>query len=554
MPNENHEFLSFGDALFLYLEREGTPLNIASVGVFDGVIELEDFYGYIESKLPGIPRYLQRVVIPPMNIGAPSWEFDPFFDIHNHVRELALKRGTEEELKELAGRVLSTTMDRSRPLWDLTLVKGLRGKKTGLIARAHHCLADGLSGVGLLNALMDTTPEVPKIRRKPLNVNVPPPRDPFTLFADALIGSCSAMVQRTLMAYADILRMAQRLVQNAEKQLDPTQAQQPGEANEASAGLDSFAKMIPEMAQPIERLPFNKLCTGPQKFRWAKIPLPAIKAIKNAQGTTVNDVILTLVTAAFREYVALHGTNVEGRNLRIIVPVSVRDTEKATTMGNEITFVPVAAPLYLREPAELLSALHERMEALKTTRIPELAVFSGTLLGLIPSPLQAVFAPILSRLPISICNVICTNVPGPKDALYLLGHEMLSAYPYVPIGSEMGINCAVLTYNDTAFFGFTGDAYAAPDVERLEDFLLQSFAELQAVTGTSSHKKTPRVRRGSAKKREPVKETSVSAPAKANAQKRPPKKPKQVAKQAKEEPAARIATELPEPELVPAMA
>lgn len=480
MPNsENHEFLSFGDALFLYLEREEAPLNIASVGVFEGTIELEDLICFVESKLPQIPRYMQRVAIPPLNVGSPSWEFDPFFKIENHVRQLNVKRGTEAELKEVAGNILSTTLDRRRPLWDLTLVGGLKGRKTGLISRVHHCMADGLSGVSLLNALMDASPVVPRLRRKRKTAEVPPPRDPVTLFADGLLQSYFSMVQRTLMAYSDMLKMAQRAIDTVEAPGTAGPSQPP--AGVMNGGLDSLSRLIPELIQPIERLPFNVLCRGPQKFRWERIPLPAIKAIKSACDTTVNDVVLTMLAAAFREYVKLHGTNVAGRSLRIVVPVSVRDSGSGD-MGNHITFVPVSAPLDVEDPRKLLAAVHERMEMLKTTGAPELAVFSGILLGMIPSPVQAVVAPILSRLPISLCNVICTNVPGPKEPLYLIGHKMLSCYPYVPIGGEMGINCAVLTYDNNAYFGFTGDANAAPDLARLEAFLVQGFKELQAAS------------------------------------------------------------------------
>ena len=141
--------LSEGDALFLYLEREGMPLNVASVNVFEGEISLKACSAFVESKLPLIPRYRQRVVSPAFNIGFPMWEYDPEFDIRNHVHQVTLKHGTELEFKTVAGRILSRMMDRQRPLWDLTLVRGLKTGNTGIITRMHHCLADGLAGVGL---------------------------------------------------------------------------------------------------------------------------------------------------------------------------------------------------------------------------------------------------------------------------------------------------------------------------------------------------------------------------------------------------------------------
>jgi hypothetical protein len=146
------ERLSWGDTVFLNLERSGMPLNVACVSLFDGDIAFDDYVRFVESRLPLIPRYLMRVVPPPLNAGLPTWEYDPEFDIRTHVREVVLKHGSIAELKAHAGKMLSKVMDRQRPLWDLTLVRNLKGNRTGLIARMHHCLADGIAGVGIAGA------------------------------------------------------------------------------------------------------------------------------------------------------------------------------------------------------------------------------------------------------------------------------------------------------------------------------------------------------------------------------------------------------------------
>jgi hypothetical protein len=110
---------------------------------------------------------------------------------------------------------------------------------------------------------------------------------------------------------------------------------------------------------------------------------------------------------------------------------------------------------------------------------------------MIPPPLQALAGPLASQLPISLCNTICTNVPGPQAPLYLLGHKMLRLYPYVPIGGELGLNCAMMSYNGVAYFGFTGDAQAAPHLHRLERFLSLSFTELQKAAGIRLRQERP---------------------------------------------------------------
>ena len=172
--------LSWGDTVFLHLEREGMPLNVACVCVFEGEIPFNACVRFVESKLPLIPRYLKRVVPPPLNLGLPSWEYDPTFDIRNHLREVTLKRGSDAELKTLAGKILSTVMDRQHPLWDLTFVHGLKGNRSALIFRLHHCLADGIAGVGIMHVLMDASPLVPPLPRRKLRLRVPPPHNVLT--------------------------------------------------------------------------------------------------------------------------------------------------------------------------------------------------------------------------------------------------------------------------------------------------------------------------------------------------------------------------------------
>ncbi len=164
----NSERLSWGDSVFLNLERPGMPLNVACVSIFEGDIRFHDYLRFVESRLPLIPRYLMRVAPPVLTAGLPSWIYDSEFNIRDHVREVTLKHGSDVELKDLAGKVLGKVMDRQRPLWDLTLVRGLKGNRTGLIARMHHCLADGIAGVGIMSALMDASPTPQRLPKRKL--------------------------------------------------------------------------------------------------------------------------------------------------------------------------------------------------------------------------------------------------------------------------------------------------------------------------------------------------------------------------------------------------
>jgi diacylglycerol O-acyltransferase / wax synthase len=488
--------LSSGDALFLYLEREGMPLNVASVSVFEGEISLRACTRFIESKLPLIPRYRQRVVAPPFNIGLPTWEYDPHFDVRNHIHHITLKHGADAEFKAVAGKILSKVMDRQRPLWDFTLVHGLKGNRTGVVTRMHHCLADGLAGVSLMNVLMDPSPEVrPLPKRKPRFQS--PPQPPAPAFLDELINSSVLVAEKVLSAQMELFQVLQQIMAVGEHRSEHTRAAQPAAANSAAhiPSVDQFARFMPELTAATQPLPFNVICRGPQKFGWAEIPLADIKAVKNAFAVTVNDVALALVASAFQHYAELRGVRIKGRLLRIVVPVNVRGNGNAGDLGNRITFVPVTIPLDIRSPRKLVAAIHERTTFLKGVHVAECVSLFGTILGTIPTAAQELAGPIVSQVPLGLCNFIFTNVPGPTTPLYLLGHQMLRCFPYVPIGGDLGINCAVLTYNGIAYFGLTADVHAAPDVGRLEKLLSTSFAKLSRAAGCRPPRKSrPKVK------------------------------------------------------------
>jgi len=458
-PQPNNSF-SWADALFLYLERPGQPLSIASVSIFEGAMPLKTCRDFVESKLFLVPRYRQHVVFPAFNIGLPSWQFDPNFDIRNHIRQVTLRHGTERDLKALASKIVSTHLDRQRPLWDLTLVRGLEGNRTGLIVRIHHCLADGIAGLAIVNVLMDPSPLTPPLARKQPVLPAPPARDPGAQLLDGLMKSYFSAVKGALTLQSEALNIAQAMLANP------------------NGPVNDLMKVMPELALPAERLPFNVVCHGPQKFGWTEVPMAEIQAIRQHCGGTVNDVILTVMTATIRRYAQLRGVRVKGRSARIMIPVNVRGSSNAKELGNRISFLPVTIPLDIRDPLKLFAFVRERMEMLKRSRAAELVGFAGGLFSTIPSAIWAALGPVASQLPLSLCNTIITNIPGPQVPLYFVGHKMLSWYPYVPIGGEMGVNCAILSYNGVAYFGFTCDVNAVPDPENLEKFLATSCAEL----------------------------------------------------------------------------
>jgi len=473
---QNHQQsdrLSWGDTVFLHMEREGMPLNVASVCIFDGEISRVDCIQFVESKLPLLPRYLKRVVAAPLGLGLPSWEYDPDFDLRRHIREETLKHGTELELKAIAGKLFGQVMDRNHPLWDMTLVHGLKENQSAVIFRLHHCLADGIAGVGILNLLLDASPAAPRLPKKKIKFTVPPPRDTLTSLTGGVVDSYADLAQRILSAMADLLNMGERAAMNG-GQLFST---------------NELSDLLPEITAFTERLRFNVKYEGPQKFAWVNIPLAEVKQVGHTFGASVNDVILALVTASIRRYVEFHGDRVKGKLFRMMVPVNLRGKDRTTELGNRISIIPVTVPLDIRDPKKLLHAVHRRTEFLKQAHAAEIVGLSTGFIGMLPTGVQAVIGPLLSQLQITPFNLVCTNIPGPQFPLYLAGRKMLRWYPYVPIGGEMAVNCAVLSYDGNIGFGFSGDVHAAPDLRRIEEFLKVSFAELCEAAGISPPRK-----------------------------------------------------------------
>lgn len=474
--HQNHDRLSRTDSIFLYLESENIPLHIAGMSTLEGIVSFEDCLRFVESKIPLIPRYRQKVVAPVYNIGRPVWEFDPDFDVRNHIREVTLKRGTDSEYKALAGRILSKALPRHKPLWEIVLVRGLKGNRTGFLTRVHHCLADGVSGVELMNVILGPKPSPPPPPGKKLKFPAPPPRDPWGSVVEDLVNSVGGFIEQALTTQGEMLKFAERFLKG----------------NGGSNTANGNPRLLVEMATLAERLCFNNTVHGPQQVAWVEIPLADLKAVKEACACSINDVVLMLVTAAIRRYALQHGDDVKRKLLKIMVPVNLRDHSGRGELGNQISLIPVTVPLDIESPRKLVAAVHETTEFLKRSSVAELVTFAGALIGILPTAFQAVVGPAATQLPITPFNLVCTNVPGPQFPLYLMEHKMLTWYPYVPIGGDMALNVAVLSYNGMVYFGFSGDVNVAPGLLQLEKFIAQSMRELQAAVGKQSRKKIVR--------------------------------------------------------------
>jgi diacylglycerol O-acyltransferase / wax synthase len=454
--------LSPADAAFFYLERKEIPLHIASVCVFDGPIPFKEFVASIRSKLHLVPRYRQIAVAPAWNLGLPSWQDDPHFDIHRHIfRETLKPPGGQNELEALAGRIFSGVLDRSKPLWDVHVVDGLKDGRGAIIWRMHHALADGVSGTEVLKVMMDTTPEGSGTSRTPRYRPVRPPAPDSS--KDPLLDTVRGSLDGLLRIESGLLGFAQALLDY----------QKSNETN-------GIIKLLPELTASVERLPFNKPCSGERKFCWTEFNFADLQAVREAVGGTVNDIVLAVLTRALARYVKLHGESVVNRFVRIVCPVSLRQGDKGEELGNRISFLPVALPMDVRNPVRMLQTVRTRTETMKRSGTANLVGLLGSWIAAAPAPVQALLWGGLPDiiLPVPLMNMICTNVSGSAVPLYAVGRRMIATYPQVPTGYDLGVGCAVQSYDGKLFVGLIADALAAPDVDRLRDFVLVSFEEL----------------------------------------------------------------------------
>lgn len=511
--------LSPVDAAFLYLERKEIPMHIASVCVFDGPIPFQNFVASIDSRLHLVPRYRQIPVVPPWSLGFPTWEDDPHFDIHRHIfHEKVDPPGGEAELQALAGRIFSQLLDRSKPLWDMHVVNGLKDGRGAIIWRVHHALSDGVSATGLMKVMLDLTPEVSRIhkpRYRPVRH-----RAPERSLTEDMLGAVNSTLGGLFAFEAGLLDLGQALV---------------GEVKRSD--FKGLVELLPEFAASVERLPFNKPCTGERKFCWTDFDLADVQAIRGAAGGTVNDVILAVLTRALARYVKLHGQSVVNRFVRIVCPVNLRQGGQNGDLGNQISFLPVALPMDARGPIRMLRAVATRTEMMKRSGAAGLVGLLARWIAAAPPPLQALFWRGIPDviLPVPLFNLICTNVVGSPTPLYALGRRMLTAYPQVPTGYDLGVGCAVHSYDGKLCFGLIADSYAAPDVDRLRDFLVASFQELRrAVALKKARSASGETRAAQALEKEQPEPVQAAALESTKAEAAPPASPAPVAEHAKE--------------------
>lgn len=422
----------------------------------------EDLLDSVRSRLHLVPRYRQKLAVPPMESGRPLWVDDPNFFLEYHVRQTALPSpGDEGQLTELAARIFSQRLDRDKPLWELWLIEGLSGGRFALISKNHHALIDGISGVDIGTVLFDLTPvptQFPTGDLEPWRPHRTP--SPLRLIAGGVVGAARTGTK----VAASVLRAAS----------NPTVA-----ATSARDAVTGVADIAWATMNPAPPTPLNVEIGPHRRFVTVRSDLRDFKEIKDALGGTVNDVVLTVMTSALRRWLHSRGVRTEGLELRALVPVSIRAPKDQGAMGNRLTVMRGPLPVYIDDPLERHRAVCAAMGDLKESKQAVGAEVLAGAQNFAPPTLLAQ----ASRLNFStrLFNLLITNVPGPQFPLYLLGRELLDVFPIAFLPENHGFATAIMSYNGKINFGLIADYDALPDLARIGEEIEAALAELLAL-------------------------------------------------------------------------
>ena len=463
MPKYNYERLSAQDASFLFAERPFNHMHVAATSIFrtgpmrgaDGGIDFERFKRATEAALHLVPRYRQRLKWIPFE-NHPVWVDDRQFNLDYHIRHTALPRpGRLEQLKHLSARIMSQPLDRSRPLWEIWVVEGLEGERFATISKTHHCMIDGMAGADLAQILLGVSPEQERAEKVPY-IPRPSPSG-MELWQDSW--------RQRLFMPVRIVRDLRDLSRRGDGEL--------------RARLRALGELLGWVVRPASETPMNGHLGPHRRFDWLEIDLGHMKAIRKAFDCSLNDAVLATVTGAVRSFLERRRVRPETVDFRVSTPVSVRSRAERGQMGNRVSTWIVQLPLEATDPRERIDRirtvtgeLKESKQALGVDTIMKMAEYTPSMLMSLGS--RAASGPI---------NMIVTNVPGPQFPLYMLGAELLSLFPVVPLLEGTGVGVALFSYNGKLCWGFNGDYEIVPDMRSFVGAVAESFRELARAAG-----------------------------------------------------------------------
>lgn len=460
--------LSGLDAAFLNLETEAAPMHIAGLLILDasaaprfGFTAVREVIG---SRLHLLPAFRRRLVVPPLNLIQPFWIEDPDFELGRHVRRIVLPApGGDAELAAKVAELIETRLDRSRPLWEFYYIEGLASGHIACLSKVHHACIDGISGVELLAKVLDTA------------ADAPPPASPSRVWRPEDRPSLLRLGWLTARGLWRVPRELRRLLRETVEVLEaePEAAPPPPELTPA-----------PVARELAPRTRFNVVINAQRAYAFGALSNDLIRKVKRAFGVTANDVILCVVAEALRRYLLEHH-ELPDRSMYAVIPMSVRQRGEYGAGGNRLIFMRTHLGTDIADPLERMRGINARMKQLKSAqqRLPTRLVMDWINL---PAPaLLAQAARLYERYSLQDYvhlpfNLIVSNVPGPRDALYLAGAKLLAHYPVSIPYHGVAFNITLFNYGSQVDVGLTAHRGTMPDVDRFMHLMRTALEDLHA--------------------------------------------------------------------------
>ncbi len=448
------------EASFLYLEEATTPMHVGGVLVLETPPGgLDALAALVAARLPLVPRYRQRVAEVPGHLADPVWVDDQDFDLGYHLRRSGLPRpGTEAQLLDLVSRLASRPLDRNRPLWEAYLIEGLSGGRVAVMTKTHPALVDGLSAIDIGQVLLDVDPEA--VAPEPDDwqpARAPSGAELVLQAVDEYVRRPSTAVGAARAAVADLRSTAGRI----------------------GGVTGGVLRAVRSTVLPAPHSPLNAPVGRQRRVAVARAELDDLRQVRKVHGGTVNDVLLTVVTGALREWLLSRGEPVVGgTSVRALVPVALQDDEAGS--GNRVTSHLVDLPVGEPNPRVRMARLGYAMRGVGDPGRSVTAESLIALTGFAPPTLHALGARAARGLSRRLFNLVVTNVPGPQVPLYAAGGLMLEVFPVVPLARGQGLSIGMTSYNGTVFFGLNADRDSVGDVDVLADLIEQQVEELVA--------------------------------------------------------------------------
>jgi diacylglycerol O-acyltransferase len=446
--------LSALDDSFLAVESKTAHMHVGWAATFkppDGksaprFAELRD---HIATRLSRAPRYRQRIARVPLGLNAPIWVDDESFDVNRHV--IASSSG---RLEDLVDSCMSEQLPRDRPLWQICISDRLEDGRIGLVGKAHHCMVDGIAAVELGSLLLDPTPD-------------PPASDPDHWRPEPTPGPGRRLVGGVW----DLIRKQASLAR-----LPALLTRSPGRLGELAEDARHAAGAFAQAMRPARpTAPVNQPITAARHLAWFDRPFADLRRIGKAFEVSVNDVLLAASAGGIRRFSGdLLGQ--DAARLKTMVPVNLRGDGEAFELGNRISFVFVDLPCDEPDPVQRLQDVHLAMSERKEAGDPEAADAALAAIKYLPRAAQHA----ISRAAASprSFNITVSNIPGPRQPMYMLGCEMEVAYPVVPIADDHAVSIGMTSVGDKACFGFYAAREPLPDADRMAAEVDASIDEL----------------------------------------------------------------------------